>query len=282
MKSLLSILPFAAGHQRCPSLTEQEPRINTSGEETERPNSSEGQSVPRIQTTGSDSIVVPKPRKPNTAVWSYWMNYMRMSTAAVSNLPGMRSSSSESNDSGPQSEGTSRMSDENLDSSQGHISRKLTKEERAFKVQKYLDKKKKKTFGKKIRYEYRQHLADRRMRFQGRFVKAEQAKDLIMKGAPITVKDNTELKSLFEEDKTNNLIKQYQENMKLRCYKPIFKTIKDTTMQDKISSSDSNSSGSIEGVISPLLESMKDINPTYEIEKQCSKLNIQPTQLFKL
>lgn len=260
MKSILSLIPLGPGHQRCPSFDQQ---INTSNEETARPNSSETKE--KLQNNNnSDSIVVPKPRKPNPAVWTYWMNYLRISNALVSNLPALLNSSSDSaGEAGVQSDGCSKMSEENANRSQGEIPRKYSKEERALKIQKYIEKKKKKTFNKKIRYHYRQQLADKRLRFQGRFVKAEQAKDLILKGEAISAKDSTELFHLFEEDKTKVLQNKFQENIKSQQCKPIFKTVKEGPMRDRISSYESFSSASIDRKstnISPLLEAMNDIN----------------------
>ncbi len=264
MRSLLSCLQFSLGHQRSPSQPDgNEPHNTSNGSDTTRPPSTEAPAfgVSEHMTGRSDSdgggvrILVPQPRKPNAPIWSYWMNYMRMSNALVSNLPGMRSSSSESGDSGVRSEGACPA--------EGPYPRRLTKEERAAKVQRYLEKKKKKNNTKKIRYQYRQQLAARRIRFQGRFVKASEAKDLILQGAPVTAKDKTELNKLFEEDKNQDLIRKYEENLRLHTAKPIFRTTHDTSVIDRLSSDSSGSSGaegSCGSGMSPLIETMKDVN----------------------
>ena len=299
MRSLLSCLQFGVGHHRSTSQSDNNEHHNSSGgEDTTRPASSEAQNAAGIGRTcvhepipvrsnsgdaGGNTIIVPQPRKPNTAVWSYWMNYMRMSTALVSNLSGVRSSSSESAEGEIKSEGASGP-----ESAGGLYPRKLSKEERALKVQKYLEKKRNKSNMKKIRYQYRQQLAARRIRFQGRFVKAAEAKDLILKGAPVTAKDRTELNKLFEEDKDQELIKKYNENIRLHTVKPIFKMTHDTSVMDRLSGSEhssysSGSEGSSLGLgMSPLIETMKDIDLNGELKEQCAKIKLQPPPILKL
>jgi len=49
----------------------------------------------------------------------------------------------------------------------------ITEEERKVKVQRYLEKKKRRKGENSVRYECRQDLASRRFRFQGRFIKFE-------------------------------------------------------------------------------------------------------------
>lgn len=59
-----------------------------------------------------------------------------------------------------------------------HSSRKigtLTVEERRIKIEKYLQKRKKRTWSKKISYDCRKRVADSRLRIKGRFVTKEQA-----------------------------------------------------------------------------------------------------------
>ena len=57
----------------------------------------------------------------------------------------------------------------------GHLSKK----QRDLKVKKYLEKKKKRTWDKKVNYESRKKVADTRPRYKGRFVSFEQAGDLL-------------------------------------------------------------------------------------------------------
>lgn len=51
----------------------------------------------------------------------------------------------------------------------------LTVEERRIKIEKYLQKRKKRTWSKKISYDCRKRVADSRLRIKGRFVTKEQA-----------------------------------------------------------------------------------------------------------
>ena len=147
MKTILSCLQFGVGQHRANSQSDGERHNSSIGEDGQsafpfqNPNLLTD-AVPHMPSSGdeSGSIIVPQPRKPNAAVWSYWMNYMKMSTALVNNLTAVRSSSSESADSGAKSEGNVSVGFP-----------RLTKRERALKVQKYLEKKHKKNAGKKIR-----------------------------------------------------------------------------------------------------------------------------------
>lgn len=54
----------------------------------------------------------------------------------------------------------------------------LTYEERQIKVQKYLDKRKRRSFSKKISYNCRKRVADSRLRVKGRFITKSQASAL--------------------------------------------------------------------------------------------------------
>lgn len=55
----------------------------------------------------------------------------------------------------------------------------LTRKEREAKVKRYLDKKKRRQFNKKVCYESRKKVADTRPRYKGRFVSFEQAGELV-------------------------------------------------------------------------------------------------------
>lgn len=54
---------------------------------------------------------------------------------------------------------------------------KLSKAQRAAKVQKYLEKKKKRKWEKQVNYQSRKKVADTRPRYKGRFVSSEMAKE---------------------------------------------------------------------------------------------------------
>ena len=51
----------------------------------------------------------------------------------------------------------------------------LTLEERRIKLEKYFEKRKKRTFNKRVNYDCRKQVADSRLRIKGRFVTKEQA-----------------------------------------------------------------------------------------------------------
>lgn len=55
----------------------------------------------------------------------------------------------------------------------------LTTEERRLKLQKYLEKRSKRTFHKRISYHCRKQVADNRLRVKGRFVTKQQAVKLL-------------------------------------------------------------------------------------------------------
>ena len=56
-----------------------------------------------------------------------------------------------------------------------HLIGTLTKLKRAEKIQKYLQKRKKRIWHKRIEYDCRKKVADKRLRIKGRFVTKEQA-----------------------------------------------------------------------------------------------------------
>ena len=91
---------------------------------------------------------------------------------------------------------------------------------RKLKVQKYLDKKHKRSKIKTLKYECRQRLAQQKMRYQGRFINPEMAKDLIKNGKIVYAKDIQAFESMFPND--NELVTMLK---KTQLRKPIFKTI---------------------------------------------------------
>eukprot|EP00826_Nyctotherus_ovalis_P038997 TRINITY_DN3706_c0_g4_i7.p1 TRINITY_DN3706_c0_g4~~TRINITY_DN3706_c0_g4_i7.p1 ORF type:complete len:281 (+),score=85.16 TRINITY_DN3706_c0_g4_i7:171-1013(+) len=280
MKAFLSCLQFGVGHQQIPqSDANAQPPNKDTVPIPKLPLPDQLLNTLPIKASSGDegnTIIIPKPRKPDTTAWSYWMNYMKMSTALVNNLSGGNSSSSESLDSGVKSEGGRRSFP------------KLTKQERALKVEKYLEKKRRKNGAKKIRYQYRQELADKRIRFQGRFVKPAEAKDLIMQGVAVTVKDKSELTKLFEEDKDQELLERYNENLRKKNLKRIFKTVYDTSVVDRLSSGDhssyssSSSLSSSGSAMSPLIENMGDMKLSGDAEDKRKEPYMEPPPILKL
>jgi len=276
MRSILSCLQFGVNYQHSSSVSDNEPQ-STPEKESSKPSEPPAH-FPESMNPGDGKILVPQPRKPDTAALSFWMNYMHMSTVLVNNLSSLRSLSSESGE-GIKSEGNS--------SSDARIlyPRKLTKAERAEKVQRYLEKKKRKNNERKIRYHYRQQLADKRIRYQGRFVKASDVKSLILKGAQVTAKDKTELNKLFEEDKDEELITKYNENIRSNRIKPIFKTTYDSSIVSSMSlgaRKSSASSGSSGSSINPLISTMKNMDLNSIENDHCSSSEIQGPSILKL
>ena len=90
----------------------------------------------------------------------------------------------------------------------------ITKETRAIKVQKFLEKRRGRKKIKKVRYQQRQKAADRKIRYKGRFVNLGEAKELIMKGEEVTANDSAYLQRLFDKYKEENLRKKFEENIR--------------------------------------------------------------------
>lgn len=282
MKAFISCLQYGIGHHQ-PIAHSNDKQKNTGKNETlpilniQRPDSIVNPH-PFKSSSGDEgnTIIIPKPRKPDTT-WSYWGDYMKMSATLINNLSG-GNSSSESEGGGVKSEG---------DYGKGSYP-KLTKQERALKVQKYLEKKRRKNGAKKIRYQYRQELAAKRIRFQGRFIKPDEAKDLIMQGVPVTIKDKNELNKLFEEDKDQEILEKYNENLRRKNMKRIFKTTYDTSVVDRLSSGEqscysSNSSISSSGsAMSPLIENLGGMNLDNNAEDKGENKYIEPPPILKL
>ena len=65
----------------------------------------------------------------------------------------------------------------------------LTIEERRLKVEKFLQKKKNRTWNKKISYDCRKRVADSRLRIKGRFVTKKQAGELLTDDVSLTMND---------------------------------------------------------------------------------------------
>jgi len=280
MKAFISYLQFGIGHHQT---------ITQPGEKSKNTESKETTSILGLQkhdqllnpnlfkpSSGDEAnnIIIPKPRKPDTT-WSYLGNYMKMQTTIMSGGSG-NNGSSESNDSGVKSEGDKKSYPE------------ITKEERALKVKKYLKKRRRKNGTRKIRYQYRQELADKRIRFQGRFIKPTEAKNLIMQGVPVTIKDKSELNKLFDEDKDQEVLKKYNENLQKKNLKRVFKTVYDTSIVDRLSggeksSCSSNSSiSSSRSAMSPLIENMDGMNLNSNTEGKFPNTFIQPPPILKL
>lgn len=279
MRSILSCLQFGAAHQRSTSQPDSELQ-STSGRESVKPLSSEVPSVSslfneQLRGEGGDgTILVPRPRRPDTGTLSFWLGYMQMSAALVHDLSSYRSSSSES--AGAKSEDCSRAEAPVL------CPRKLTRAQRNAKVQKYLEKKKRKNNEKKIRYQYRQELADKRIRHQGRFVKVSEVRDLILKGAQVTVKDKTELNKLLEEDKDAELIAKYNQSVRSR---PVFKTTYDPSIVNSLSlgaRKSSSSSDSSNSHISPLIKTMRDMDLNSMRSELRAEIDIEAPSILKL
>ena len=124
----------------------------------------------------------------------------------------------------------------------------LTREERKLKLQRFFEKRKRKHNIKKIKYQHRHEVADKRMRYKGRFVKINEAKELIIKGEEVTANDRSELDKLIQELIKNNLLEKCKEAKK------VFTTIK----ENESNNGDRKFSLSTSSGTSPIVETNKD------------------------
>lgn len=87
----------------------------------------------------------------------------------------------------------------------------LTVEERRIKVEKYFEKRKKRTWSKKINYDCRKRVADSRLRFKGRFVTKSQAFAMLEEEGIFPDQNKiteTEIKNLLEERFGSDTVKK--------------------------------------------------------------------------
>lgn len=162
------------------------------------------------------------------------------------------------------------------------VEMKISKEERASKVQRFLEKRRKRNGIKKIRYQYRQQVAARRIRYHGRFIKVEQAKELILKGELVDANDKTELNKLFEELKENNILEECKEVTLIQKPKDELKNTQDiNTKNNKLSMRkfSSSTSGGTNSGTSPLIQVMKDVNLSADIKEANGGIESSPPAL---
>ena len=137
------------------------------------------------QSNISEGIIVSKPLR---QTGSSWINYVDSLSRSSSNILDFKSL-------------IEKMSMVGM----------LTREERKLKLAKFLEKRKRRHLIKKIRYQHRQQVADRRMRYKGRFVNIEEAKELMMKGEEVTANNRSDLDKLLEQLGKQNLLGKYYE-----------------------------------------------------------------------
>eukprot|EP00826_Nyctotherus_ovalis_P045814 TRINITY_DN5103_c0_g2_i2.p2 TRINITY_DN5103_c0_g2~~TRINITY_DN5103_c0_g2_i2.p2 ORF type:complete len:231 (-),score=52.65 TRINITY_DN5103_c0_g2_i2:177-869(-) len=152
-------------------------------------------------------------------------------------------------------------------------------QERAKKVRRFLEKRRKRNGVKKIRYQYRQQVAARRIRFHGRFIKIEQAKELILRGESVDANDKTELNKLFEELKESSILNGDDKTPLPKNSETDLKSDQNTILINnmggmrKFSASTCTNSGT-----SPLIQVMR--NECVENEsKQCEDVESSPPDL---
>ncbi len=109
----------------------------------------------------------------------------------------------------------------------------LTVSERREKIQKYLEKRKRRIWKKKISYDCRKKVADKRLRIKGRFVTREQAYAILGTTAE-DLASNELLRSLISSNNNCSIITSAQ-NMKIRNIQTLFmaseKANKETTKE---------------------------------------------------
>jgi hypothetical protein len=111
----------------------------------------------------------------------------------------------------------------------------LSAEERKKRIEKYKEKKRKRKYDKKIRYECRKNLADKRIRYMGRFVKREDAKNLIRDGEAVTATDMVDLNQLVSSTMGEGVDISLLQRVYLERGKGstrIFKTTKDYSIKN--------------------------------------------------
>ena len=195
-----------------------------------------------IQSDPIQNIIIPKAIKPTQTDWNKYINSLFGSAVSILELKNT------------------------LVIKQG--GERITKEERARKVEKFLIKRRRRNGIKKVRYQHRQLVADRRMRYKGRFVNIDEAKELIIKGEEVTANDRLILDKLIEELNKENLLEKYYETLR---NKKVFKTVRNCgEKMNKRKQSISTIGGTNPGT-SPLIQVMKDqIEKPTEREKESS------------
>jgi len=201
---------------------------------------------------GESIIIVPKPIR---ASGPQWMNYVQACSESRREVV----------------EGNKEMKEKTKSEA------KITKEERISKVQRFLEKRRKRNGIKKIRYQYRQQVAARRIRYHGRFIKIEQAKELILKGELVDANDKTELNKLFEELKENNVLDETLQQQKAKIDN---KSNLDTIPTINIASMrkfSTSTNGGTNSRTSPLIQIMKE--DSRELKQQSSDIKVSPPVL---
>lgn len=155
---------------------------------------------------------------------------------------------------------------------------RMSKEERAGKVRRFLEKRRRRNGAKKIRYQYRQQVAARRIRYHGRFIKLEQAKELILRGELVDANDKTELNKLFEELKESCAVDDVAQSL---SSKQEAKNSQDTIFIGNINKRkfSSSTSGGTNSRTSPLIQVMREGNISPEIKQLCTDLERTPPEL---